>query len=276
MDPPPPHRKPNPNNSYEGGRQERTYLGQDLDFDPIPLSFTAQQQHLTTHQQSNAALPTQISVYSGSGSSVTSEMTSNTVSKKRSNSASDNTKNIWDFPQPEIHRSVNHFATEIELLEALLSSAPLEDATAAAPLLRDIADGQPVQKVARYGESRVADNLIATTDWILPIFDPQTTEPQCVTTEVQRLSVLKQYLVLDSQRDQAFDRITQLATRIFDAPIALISLIDLGRQWFLSNQGLLEGVVEMPRKMAFCARECCCCCCCLFYYLLVCYYSSQP
>lgn len=127
--------------------------------------------------------------------------------------------------------------------------------TPAPPLLRDITDGQPVQKVARYGE-RASDDLIQSTDWILPVFDAATTEPQTAPHEVQRLRTLQKYLVLDDDaaRDAAFDRITALAARIFDVPIALISLIDLGRQWFLSNQSL-PGATKTPRKLAFCARE---------------------
>jgi hypothetical protein len=72
--------------------------------------------------------------------------------------------------------------------------------------------------------------------------------------EFKRLHVLKTYLILDSERDEAFERITSLATRIFDVPIALVSLVDLGRQWFMSNPGLGD-VRETPRKLAFCARK---------------------
>ena len=72
--------------------------------------------------------------------------------------------------------------------------------------------------------------------------------------EMTRLQVLKSYLILDADREQAFERITSLASRIFDVPIALISLVDLGRQWFMSNHGLGD-VRETPRKLAFCARK---------------------
>ena len=49
-------------------------------------------------------------------------------------------------------------------------------------------------------------------------------------------------------------RITALASRIFGVDIALISLVDVGRQWFMSNHGLggVGGVKETARKDAFC------------------------
>lgn len=99
-------------------------------------------------------------------------------------------------------------------------------------------------------QSNLAENL----DWSLPHFDPATTEAQSMQEEIKRLLVLKSYLVLDSEREEAFERITALATRIFDVPIALVSLVDLGRQWFMSNHGLGD-VRETPRKLAFCARK---------------------
>jgi hypothetical protein len=71
--------------------------------------------------------------------------------------------------------------------------------------------------------------------------------------EVERLLVLQSYLVLDTDREDAFERITSIASRVFDAPIALLSLVDLGREWFLSNHGMGD-VRETPRKDSFCAH----------------------
>jgi len=72
--------------------------------------------------------------------------------------------------------------------------------------------------------------------------------------EMTRLQVLRSYVILDAEREQAFERITSLASRIFDVPIALVSIVDLGRQWFMSNYGLGD-VRETPRKLAFCSRK---------------------
>jgi len=57
--------------------------------------------------------------------------------------------------------------------------------------------------------------------------------------------------LLDTPPAAMFDRITNLASVLFDAEISLISLIAEKRQWFLSRQGL--DTVETPRDVAFCS-----------------------
>ena len=47
---------------------------------------------------------------------------------------------------------------------------------------------------------------------------------------------LKEYSILDCEQEEKFERITALAGRIFEAPICLVSLVDIGRQWFMSNR----------------------------------------
>lgn len=44
--------------------------------------------------------------------------------------------------------------------------------------------------------------------------------------------------MLDTESEDRFDRITRLACRLFDVPIALVSLVDAERQWFKSRCGL--------------------------------------
>jgi hypothetical protein len=89
-------------------------------------------------------------------------------------------------------------------------------------------------------------------EWTLPLVDESSTEPQSMEEEMKRLEVLNSYFVLDSEGEEAFDRITKLGAKLFDVPICLISLIDLGRQWFLSKVGL--DYAETARKHALCAH----------------------
>jgi signal transduction histidine kinase len=70
--------------------------------------------------------------------------------------------------------------------------------------------------------------------------------------EDQRLATLRDYRILDTAPDERFDRLTALAADLFDAPVALISLIDAERQWFKSHHGL--PVSETPRSISFCAH----------------------
>ena len=70
--------------------------------------------------------------------------------------------------------------------------------------------------------------------------------------EERRLASLRALRILDTEPEDRFDRITRLAAALFDAPIALVSLVDENRQWFKSCYGL--NVKETSRDAAFCAH----------------------
>jgi len=72
------------------------------------------------------------------------------------------------------------------------------------------------------------------------------------TNEARRLKVLWQYDVLDTVPEEVFDDLTELAARICEAPIALISLIDEDRQWFKAKVGVTLN--ETSRDISFCAH----------------------
>jgi PAS domain S-box-containing protein len=70
--------------------------------------------------------------------------------------------------------------------------------------------------------------------------------------EARRLEALRVYEVLDTPREAAFDEIAQLAAEICGTPIAVVNLIDEGRQFFKAEVGL--GVRETPLETSFCAK----------------------
>jgi GAF domain-containing protein len=70
--------------------------------------------------------------------------------------------------------------------------------------------------------------------------------------EEQRLATLHNLRILDTPKEQRFDRLTRLAAGILGVPIALVSLVDRERQWFKSAHGV--EVRQTPRETSFCAH----------------------
>lgn len=70
--------------------------------------------------------------------------------------------------------------------------------------------------------------------------------------EAARLQALRQYDILDTPPESDFDAIVEVASAICGAPISVINLIDMDRQWFKAEVGL--GVRETPLATSLCAH----------------------
>ncbi len=68
--------------------------------------------------------------------------------------------------------------------------------------------------------------------------------------EERRLAALRRYDVLDTPGEEAFDRITRLARRIFRMPMATVAFLDDHRQWRKAREGIPSA--EIARGRAFC------------------------
>jgi diguanylate cyclase (GGDEF)-like protein len=77
-------------------------------------------------------------------------------------------------------------------------------------------------------------------------------EPAPPGDEQARLAALHGLGILYTPAEERFDRITRLACRLLDAPIAMITLVDGACQWFKSKQGTLGS--EDSRTISFCAH----------------------
>ncbi|MEH2023614.1 GAF domain-containing protein [Nostoc sp.] len=66
-----------------------------------------------------------------------------------------------------------------------------------------------------------------------------------IDTEAGRLEALRQYQILDTEPEEAYDNLAQLAAFICGTPISLVNFIDENRQWFKAKVGL--DISEMPR-----------------------------
>lgn len=76
--------------------------------------------------------------------------------------------------------------------------------------------------------------------------------PSSEKQESARLAALRSYCVLDTGREARFDDLTCLAANICDAPVSLVSLVDVDRLFFKSSFGL--EVREVPYPDFFCGH----------------------
>jgi two-component sensor histidine kinase len=70
-------------------------------------------------------------------------------------------------------------------------------------------------------------------------------------TEKERLEAVRRYDILDTPPDGAFDRITAIAARLLNVPIAIVSIVDHDRIWFKSRRGL--DLEQVDRDLGLCA-----------------------
>lgn len=76
--------------------------------------------------------------------------------------------------------------------------------------------------------------------------------PPLPSNETRRMELLFDTALLDTPEQEVFDNLTRMAVEVTHAPVALISLVDARRQWFLSHTG--TDMRETSRDVAFCAH----------------------
>ena len=70
--------------------------------------------------------------------------------------------------------------------------------------------------------------------------------------ETLRLATLKAFNILDTEPEHSFDKITKLAAKLFEVPVALVTFVDEHRQWLKAAVGTTTS--EVPRDIAFCTH----------------------
>ena len=76
-----------------------------------------------------------------------------------------------------------------------------------------------------------------------------TVDPTLIPVdEAERLAAIRRYDLLDTPPDGEFDRITAIAARIFNVPIAIVSVVDQDRIWFKSHPGLDVDEVDRDQR----------------------------
>lgn len=72
------------------------------------------------------------------------------------------------------------------------------------------------------------------------------------TDEPARLADLRSFAILDSDADEDFDRLVQLAALLCGTTMAALTFLDGSRQWYKSRVGV--PVPQVPRDRSFCAH----------------------
>lgn len=83
----------------------------------------------------------------------------------------------------------------------------------------------------------------------------QLEKDNCQLAETERLEKLAQLEIMDTPPEEGFDRLTKLASKLLNVPVALVSLVDDKRQFFKSQIGLPEPTAslrETPLTHSFC------------------------
>ena len=67
---------------------------------------------------------------------------------------------------------------------------------------------------------------------------------------IANVAMLKSLRLLDTASEECFDEVVHVATALFEVPTALISLLDLERQWFKAKVGMAAD--ETTLNVSFC------------------------
>ncbi|MGK9165733.1 GAF domain-containing protein [Inquilinus limosus] len=87
----------------------------------------------------------------------------------------------------------------------------------------------------------------------MSVFTPVPT-PLAAVDEASRVAALRQYDILDTMPEFAYDALTELAAQICGCPVALLGLIDERRDFIKAKYGLPPEITECPRDVTICAQ----------------------
>jgi GAF domain-containing protein len=149
-------------------------------------------------------------------------------------------------------------ATTVRFSDDLWSLLEQEAAAAgvsAAQFVRDATVLRIAYLMGRRGEPGIEETLSRIGD--LPDRDAPVSPASVMAAvrDVERLRALRDTGLLDSARQENFDRHARIASEALDAPVALVSLVDADRQFFQSCLGLPEpwqSERETPLSHSFC------------------------
>jgi excisionase family DNA binding protein len=153
------------------------------------------------------------------------------------------------------------FAIVVDMEAAGAERSPLLRSLARNPAVAGshlLAVGQAAGAPDDLARITLAHDVAAARDALLAFVtseaEPPTEEVEhgvpVALNEGDRLLALGRSGLLDSEPEDAFDRLTWLASQMLRTPIALMTLLTPSRQWFKSRVGM--DLAETPRSWAFC------------------------
>ena len=144
----------------------------------------------------------------------------------------------------------------------VLSKLQSNPATAHIPVLAVSGNIGPRDKeLLDYGASKCVKQALGVRELTTVLREmvaqakPASHAPKRVIQDSDRMSALEQTGMLDYTPSKEFAEITRLAAKILGVPIALVSLVDKDRQYFLCQHGLVEPWAsqrETPLSQSFC------------------------
>ena len=81
---------------------------------------------------------------------------------------------------------------------------------------------------------------------------PEVPSPVQAHAEIERLTALESYHIMDSAHEAVFDDLTRLAAFLTGSSMAMLSLVGARRQWIKAAVGL--SITGMPRDQSFCTH----------------------
>jgi hypothetical protein len=149
-------------------------------------------------------------------------------------------------------------ATTVRFPDALwdlLEGEAGEDGVSAAQFVRDATVMRIAYSMGRRGDTRLGAALAAVRSADTVADRPEPPPLAAVAADRERVAALRATGLLDHPPDEGFERLTRLASELLNAPVALVSLVDVNRQFFLSCRGLAEPWAsqrETPLSHSFC------------------------
>jgi CheY-like chemotaxis protein/signal transduction histidine kinase len=155
-------------------------------------------------------------------------------------------------PESRTGRSVADYDSQDALRKALHSMERQPSSTVssqAAYADPPIAKSETIDSISGI----IVDHLESNLDWVVDNYDKEASYPRDLETELRRLAVLKSYRLIGTGRNSSYERLISMVGRVMKCPMAQVSVIDLGRTYYLASRGM-GNVQDHPRKTSMCAH----------------------